>query len=349
MHHPRNYGPVRLSLAPVVAAFTLSFGLAARTPAQFIQGVDVSNHQASVNWTSMKSAGIQFAFCKATEGVDFIDAQFTNNMTGGGNAGVYIGPYHFARVDSFESDPEDAAKEAADFVDAIRPYYQTPSFALRPVLDLETVPNDGRAIKPYLSQWVRDFAEVVETELGFAPIIYTNTNYAVNYLEADIAQYPLWLANWNYAPPNVPPASADGIWNGWDFWQYSSTGNIGGESPVDRDVYQGTLEQMLAEFQGVQPHGDFNQDGDVDGGDYLTWQKWNGSTGAAATFARGDANGDRKINAADLAVWSAGFGQPPASGAPALTATPEPSSAALAAAMIAAFASARRRLRHCVR
>ncbi|MGE3243206.1 MAG: GH25 family lysozyme, partial [Pirellulales bacterium] len=38
-----------------------------------IEGVDVSNYQGSINWTSVKNAGIQFAFCKATEGVDYVD------------------------------------------------------------------------------------------------------------------------------------------------------------------------------------------------------------------------------------------------------------------------------------
>ena len=44
-----------------------------------------------------KTRGYQFAFVKATEGVNFIDSRFTTNMNGAHNAGVLVGPYHFTR------------------------------------------------------------------------------------------------------------------------------------------------------------------------------------------------------------------------------------------------------------
>ena len=80
--------------------------------AQFVHGVDVSHWQGNVNWTNLKNAGVQFAFAKATEGVDFVDIKFHQNMANARAAGVWIGPYHYARPDSFENDPQDAAKEA---------------------------------------------------------------------------------------------------------------------------------------------------------------------------------------------------------------------------------------------
>ncbi len=320
-------------LFPVLRLATtclLVLAAAASANAQFIYGVDVSTYQGTIttsDWTSAKNSGIQFAYCKATEGVGFVDSQFTNNMTSAMAAGVYIAPYHFARVDSSEG-ATDATSEAHDFVEAIRPYYQTPGFVLRPALDLETVPNDGRAIKPYESQWVRDFMTYVQTNLGVTPIIYTNTNYATNYLESDINQYNLWLANWNYTPPNVPPASADGIFRGWNFWQYADSGTVPGIGSVDHDVYRGTLAQMLSFFQGVKPTGDVNNDGKVDGKDLLIWQRNVGRTGTAATFARGNANGDGTIDAADLAVMQAQWGT--AGVASAVSAVPEPAAITLA-------------------
>ncbi len=330
-------------LRPLAVLVALIAFLAPRpsTAIDFVYGIDVSTHQGLVNWTNVKNAGIEFAFCKATEGVDFIDARFQTNMTNAAAAGVYIGPYHYARPDSFENDPLDPVNEANDFVDAIEPYYQLPGFTLRPVVDMEESDLEGVANpKAFLSDWLRDFGAVVESRLGFKPIVYASTSYINSFFETNINQFPLWLANWNYTPPNVPPASADGIFNGWDFWQYTATGNVGGISPVDRDVYQGTLDQMLAEFRGVAPSGDFNLDGAVDGRDFLVWQRWNGTTGAAATYARGDANGDRVVNAADLAVWQAGFGVAPPWGESAIGAAPEPSTAALAAGIIVALAAA---------
>ena len=64
-----------------------------------MQGIDASRFQSTLNWATAKSQGIDFAFVKATEGVDFIDVSFVNHMNNAIAAGVLIGPYHFARPD----------------------------------------------------------------------------------------------------------------------------------------------------------------------------------------------------------------------------------------------------------
>ncbi len=300
----------------------------------------MSTHQGAINWTSVKNAGIKFAFTKATEGVDFIDNRFAANMSGARAAGVYIGPYHYARPDSFSTNPSDAANEANDFVDAIAPYYATPGKYLRPVIDMEESDITTSNKKTFISKWIRDFAAVVQARLGVKPIIYASSSYITSYFESNINQFPLWLANWNYTPPTLPPASADGIFNGWRFWQYTSSGNVGGISPVDRDVYQGTLSQLLDEFI-VGPTADFNADGAVDGSDFLTWQANDGKAGAAVTFAAGDANFNRSINSGDMSIWKNGFGGEPTAAA---AAAPEPATQWLALWLAAVAVRARRAL-----
>jgi hypothetical protein len=56
--------------------------------------------------------------------------------------------------------------------------------------------------------------------------------------------------------------------------------------------------------QAAQP-GDFNEDGTVDGADFLAWQRGQGTT-QGATIADGDADGDGAVGASDLALWSTG-------------------------------------------
>jgi hypothetical protein len=51
---------------------------------------------------------------------------------------------------------------------------------------------------------------------------------------------------------------------------------------------------------------DFDSDGDVDGADFLTWQRGLGT--AAATKAQGDADGDADVDGADLGLWKSQFG-----------------------------------------
>jgi hypothetical protein len=85
---------------------------------------------------------------------------------------------------------------------------------------------------------------------------------------------------------------------------------------------------------------DFDNDGDVDGADFLRWQRGVG-TNTGATNAQGDANGDGAVNGADLALWRSRFGT--SSVEAAVAAVPEPASAALAAACVLGFAIRRRK------
>src|SRR6185503_12876642 len=105
----------------------------------YIQGIDVYSGDGAVTWSTVKNAGYDFAYVKATEGVNFVDSRFATNMQNANAAGLYVGPYHFCRVDSKNgvpftsydglpfpvgSDPYlDATSEAVDFIEAIRPYY----------------------------------------------------------------------------------------------------------------------------------------------------------------------------------------------------------------------------------
>ena len=52
---------------------------------------------------------------------------------------------------------------------------------------------------------------------------------------------------------------------------------------------------------------DFDEDVDVDGADFLTWQRGNGTT-SGASLADGDANGDEAVNGIDLGIWQPEFG-----------------------------------------
>jgi hypothetical protein len=84
---------------------------------------------------------------------------------------------------------------------------------------------------------------------------------------------------------------------------------------------------------------DFDADGDVDGADFLTWQRGLGVT-SGATRAMGNADGDADVDAADLTIWKQQFG--PTSSAAAnlssVSAIPEPSAAAIAVGAVAGMA-----------
>lgn len=301
-----------------------------------LQGVDVSVHQGAINWTSVKNAGIDFAFTKATEGVDFIDSRFAQNMNGASAAGIPIGPYHFARPNSFNTNPLDAANEANDFVDAIAPYYATPGKFLRPVLDVEVLPGVANN-KAFLSEWVRDFAAVVQARLGLEPIIYTNTNYAQTYLEADLASFDLWLARWTYNPNVLPTSSSTGIWSDWLFWQWSDNWTVSGISTaVDGNIFDGTENDLKRHIVGANTPGDYNGDFVVDAADYTVWRDSFGLGGNQP--ADGDGNG--VVGGPDYELWKQAFGSPTRAAGGA--AVPEPGAWLVACAALLTVALARR-------
>jgi hypothetical protein len=69
---------------------------------------------------------------------------------------------------------------------------------------------------------------------------------------------------------------------------------------------------------------DFDNDNDVDGRDFLLWQRGVGIA-SGATNAQGDANGDGAVNGADLTAWRSRFGGTSAQAA--ASAVPEPAGA----------------------
>jgi hypothetical protein len=82
----------------------------------------------------------------------------------------------------------------------------------------------------------------------------------------------------------------------------------------------------------VAGDADFDGDGDVDGRDFLAWQRGFGITNGALP-EQGDANGDGAVNAADLEFWQSQYGAEPISALhlppSALNSIPEPSTGLL--------------------
>ncbi|MEU8950889.1 GH25 family lysozyme [Streptomyces sp. NPDC048489] len=115
-------------------------------------GIDVSAYQAEQDWDALKNGGLTFAFAKASEGQTSRDSRFAAHIKGIKAAGLVPGAYHFAWPN------QDAAKEAANYIAAVKPY-AGPGFLHW--LDLERY-SDGRnyrgrtaaQIKAYATAWI---------------------------------------------------------------------------------------------------------------------------------------------------------------------------------------------------
>ncbi len=95
---------------------------------------------------------------------------------------------------------------------------------------------------------------------------------------------------------------------------------------TQRNISSVTADLFISVSDVQTPNADFDGDGDIDGRDFLTWQRGHGITSGALPN-QGDANFDGAVNFIDLSIWQTQYAQPPPLSAVAV-AVPEPSSEA---------------------
>jgi lysozyme len=333
---------VKLRALMAIAAVAVLFGAMPIYAVTYIQGIDVYSgddrkvgNNWTINWTAVKNAGYKFVYIKATDGVNDIDPGFDVRFQAAASAGLYVGPYHFCRVNGLPGAPFtsyngltftptgtgtnhdaylDATSEASDFLDSIMPYYTTGSY-LPPVADVEALPDFGNATlnKTFISNWVQLFSDTVYNELGVRPVIYTSKSGAnERYTDSVAAAHKLWIAWWKGTGTTSPPVQSDTPFPLWTFWQWSASeivpGVPGSNGPsfnqTDADVFSGTMTQLTSLLYHHEA-GDYNHDGTVNAADYVIWRKTKGST--LNLTADGSAND--VVDNADYTYWRNRFGK----------------------------------------
>jgi len=200
----------------------------------YLEGIDVSHWQNSIDWAKVAAAGKAFAIIKASEATDYVDPLYVTNRAAAQANGIWTGAYHFARPDATAGD---AAREADHFADTV----VLGRGDLIPALDLEQSGGLGVAA---LQAWVTTWLGEVTSRTGVRPMIYTSPAFWKKYMGdsralADAGYKVLWIAHWGVTAPTVPASNWGG--RGWTFWQYSNCGTVPGISGcVDLDRYNGT-------------------------------------------------------------------------------------------------------------
>lgn len=193
------------------------------TPALAVEGMDVSVFQGEINFAAARQDGIESVYIRASYGLRGVDERFAQNCANAQAAGLPFGLYHYLEA----TDPQGARQEAEHFVSLIRPV----SYACRPVLDFENYRNmnAGQSTATALA-----FLERVEELTGQTPMIYADGYAITAKLEAPVAEYPLWVAQWGVSSPDLSGSS----WDAWTGWQYTDVGLVSGIGGyVDRDQF----------------------------------------------------------------------------------------------------------------
>ncbi|SDM76924.1 GH25 family lysozyme [Lachnospira pectinoschiza] len=203
-------------------------------------GVDVSKWQGSIDWSSVASAGIDFAIIRigyrtTATGVVCEDPYAEYNIKQALANGLKVGVYFYSTATT-----EDEAVEEANWVLAKLSEYGV-SINLGIAFDYEGFTNDSSRIYGLSTSQRTANAMAFLNKIsssGYTAIFYSNAYSLKNYLNASTisASYKVWVAQ--YLDAGVYPDITNPSYSGaYSFWQFTSSGSVSGISgSVDLDV-----------------------------------------------------------------------------------------------------------------
>lgn len=257
-------------------------------PGNRIHGVDISRWQhpngKTIDFTKMRSAGVEFAMIKASDSRDDADQLARKyvkiDRAGAQAAGIYTGFYHYAilpNVTDKNAVIKDAKVQAQKVIWRIGSLGGFNEMDLPYALDLENncVSISSRGCRKYATRtnvtlWAKTFLKVIKEKTGRTPIFYSYPNFLEGAMKRDkeLAKYPLWLAQYSINPaiptnkPNVKPGgcfvhswTTSSCSANWIVWQYTSCGiapkyGVPG-SRLDLNVFQGSTSKFLDLLTGA--------------------------------------------------------------------------------------------------
>jgi lysozyme len=194
-----------------------------------VRGIDVSEHQGEIDWERVRKAGYDFAFVKATEGINHVDSRFGANWESAGVNGLVRGAYHFF---SFN---RPGLEQARNFIETV----PVEAGSLPPAVDIELGGNSVDVpTREDFRRELDDFLREIEKNYGRKPILYVNDESYERFIKGAYEDYPLWIAD-----VFMSPGVSDG--RPWLFWQYNPRGHVDGIGGyVDLNVFNGSEEKF---------------------------------------------------------------------------------------------------------
>lgn len=269
------------------------------------QGIDVSYHNGTLDWSTIKAAGVDFAILRAayrgygTEGTLVRDAKFAEYMQGAMSQGIPVGAYIYSQAIT----TAEAVQEANYILNIVRGY----SLDLPIVFDyefagvksgrLDSAWSSGKLNKSKMTDIALAFCDTIKNA-GYDAMVYANKTFLSKNLDHEVienAGYDVWLAhyttNTNYT-------------GDYKIWQYTSSGKIPGIANKVFDcnfMYSGTISNIPNQiYQGydVAPSVTVTNGGTVltEGTDYTVTYQNNSGIGTATVNVFGAGIYDGYIN-----------------------------------------------------
>lgn len=202
-------------------------------------GIDVSELQGAIDWNAVAADGIEFAFIRVgyrgiEKGELHEDETYKTNLKEAKAAGIERGAYFYSQALN-EKEAEDEAGFVLKALDGDKLEYPV-------VFDYEVVSSGlptrvGGINSDEATKIARAFCSTIE-KAGYDVMIYGNTYDLAHFHLEDLADWPIWYAEYNEAPAYVEE---------FVIWQYSCTGIVEGIGvDVDLNLDMRTVEGSKA-------------------------------------------------------------------------------------------------------
>lgn len=193
-------------------------------------GVDVSNHQGAIDWSTLKKQGVDFAYLRiglrgyGDEGTLYPDRSFESYYAGARAAGVDVGVYMFSQATTL--------REAADEALYVLRLLNGRALQLPVYFDWEPVSAEDSRTNGYdyanLTDSAEAFCQTIQAA-GYQAGVYINRQQGYYHYDLSrLADYSLWVADYNSYPD---------FYYRFDMWQYTASGQVEGfDIQVDENL-----------------------------------------------------------------------------------------------------------------
>lgn len=250
------------------------------------RGIDVSEHQGTIDWEAVAADGIDFAMIRAayrgySQGGLYVDEYFARNIFFAREYGIDIGLYFFSQAVT----AEEAVEEAEYLLTLIEASGLDSSMPV--AFDWEHIGNaDARTDDvdgATLTDCAVAFCERVK-QAGHEPVVYAYRNLGYFMYELPrLNDYALWIGALGDCPD---------FYYKHEIWQYSAEGRVAGiDGPVDLNLFfeekgggavpaGGDEEEERSAPEGSAAAPEVKEKL-PDGGDVMVYDRDNGSVSAA--------------------------------------------------------------------
>lgn len=184
-------------------------------------GIDISQWQGTVNFTSVKNAGTKFAILRAGYGryASQVDKKFVEYYNGAKAAGIPLGAYWY----SYAKSVDEARLEAKACIQVLGGR----TFEYPIAFDIEES-SQFKLGKETVSAMIAAFCDELEAA-GYYAAVYSYASAFQYYINDYVkSRYDVWVAHYNVSKPSFSGT--------YGMWQYSSTGKVSGiNGNVDQD------------------------------------------------------------------------------------------------------------------